>query len=179
MAGALLLATHACAFAVCMPPHPRPAACMPYAPAGPGADAKPTYTLHFKRTGVPLGDAYAVTDYFAQGMSFGTACWLLDLVPPVDAANRPMRLKRPSIFVMVSRFRAMTALRLLTPLWATAAEKAKVVQAFYNASAMTDDLKAEVRRLHAAAEATKASTATWQVIGARILLTPSPPSIIL
>ncbi len=36
-----------------------------------------------QREGTPLGTGFIFTDYFVQGMSFGSACWIVHLTPPL------------------------------------------------------------------------------------------------
>jgi hypothetical protein len=99
-------------------------------------------SLTFKRKGYLLADAYAVTDYFCQGMSFGKADWVAQFIPPKN------NFCRASLYVMLSRFRDWEAVKLLSPLWpagdATAREA--VIRAYYMASRMSGDLQAELQR---------------------------------
>jgi len=60
------------------------------------------YKFKIQRTTIPLGDAYVVTDFFCQGMSFGDAVWLAQLSRPAT--------RRPSIARASTRcFRASAA----------------------------------------------------------------------
>ncbi|EFJ39401.1 hypothetical protein VOLCADRAFT_101021 [Volvox carteri f. nagariensis] len=52
-----------------------------------------TATKNVRRVNVPLGDYYAVTDYFVQGRSFKEECWVTDLCVP------PGGLKRATISI--------------------------------------------------------------------------------
>ena len=99
------------------------------------------YTFNVKRTAFPLGDAYAVTDYFCQGMSFGEAIWLAQFMKP-NTGN----FSRASLYVLLSRFRDWDAVRPLSPLYKTEAEKKAVVDAYCKAATLTPDLKAELAR---------------------------------
>lgn len=101
-------------------------------------------SFKMSRTAIPLGAGYAVTDYWAQGVSFKDDLWFADLRPP-----RTGHFQRASIAVVISRFRNWDAFRALAPLWPdgdTAAE-AKVIDAWYAASKMDPKLRAEMQRL--------------------------------
>lgn len=109
--------------------------------------------LRLKRRNVPLGDAYAVTDFFVQGASFGSECWIIDLVPPRGG------LKRAALYVLLSRYRSMDDVRLLRPLYYTVDKDGRkehygrkvVIRAFNRAARCDPDLTAEWKLLREAA----------------------------
>lgn len=99
--------------------------------------------VHVHRLGLPLGDAYAVTDYFCQGMSFKEDLWLSHLVPPAVG-----KFERASPYVIITRHASMDRFHGLTPLWHTTAERELVIDKFYQAARSIDpDLVREVARL--------------------------------
>ena len=102
------------------------------------------------RRGIPLAGGYAVTDFFAQGMSFGDACWLVDLRPPSTGP-----FLRATILVMISRFANMTKLQLLAPLWDSPTHRTEVIARFHEALKPDPDLVRAIQRLHHIAQATK------------------------
>ncbi|PNH07742.1 hypothetical protein TSOC_005752 [Tetrabaena socialis] len=105
-----------------------------------------------KRYNIPLGDAYAVTDYYCQqGASFGEDCWIADLTPP------PQGLKRAAVLVILTRFKSLHHIRLLRPLYPANDTAAcnQAIQAFKDATALDDDLRAEMQRLRECAAATR------------------------
>ena len=106
-------------------------------------------TFKVKRRGIPLGDGYAVTDYFVQGMTFGNNPWLLHLVPPTDGRKNDDEgtLTRASILVAMSRYPLWSKVRLLAPLWTNPQEKAAVLDMFVKAATMGPDLIAFLERL--------------------------------
>lgn len=59
------------------------------------------------RRTIPLAGGYAVTDFFAQGMSFKEACWLMHLTPPPSGG-----LKRQSMLVSLTRYPRWTAVKV-------------------------------------------------------------------
>ena len=121
--------------------------------AGDGTTMSPD--LAFTRRGFPLVLAYAVTDYFAQGMSFKGACWILHLSPPPSG-----HFKRPSVLVPLTRYRHWGEVRSLCPLWSQSAneeDKQAVKDKFVACARVSPDLVAEMRRLKQAAIATRAS----------------------
>jgi hypothetical protein len=71
------------------------------------------YELTIKRKGISLQLAYCVTDYFAQGMSFRGAPWLLHLSLPDNRAV----FSRANLLIPLSRPSLWSQLKLLTPLW--------------------------------------------------------------
>jgi hypothetical protein len=100
----------------------------------------------FVRKGLPLYEAYVFTDFYAQGMSFGSS-------PVLHMLRKPdnNRLTRANVLVVVSRFASMDALRGLGPLWRDDVEKAAVVDAFLRATYADPTLDAALRRLDAIA----------------------------
>ena len=102
-----------------------------------------------QRRGIPLAGGYAVTDFFAQGMSFKDACWLVDLRPPSTGP-----FVRATALVMISRFADMHRLRLLAPLWDSTAHRTTVIARFHEALKPDPDLVRAMQRLHRLAEAT-------------------------
>jgi len=109
--------------------------------------------MRLTRWGVPLADAYAVTDFYCQGMNFRQQCWLAHLCPPTDGGG----LKRASVFVVISRWGRWEDVRLIVPLWPEGdmAERARVIQAFMHAACLEPELAAEMRRLKALAAQAK------------------------
>ena len=76
------------------------------------AGGAPQSSVQIQRRGFPLDLAYAVTDYWTQGMNFGRSAWLLDLTPPPTGG-----LSRASVVVPLTRYRDWDEVRLLRPLW--------------------------------------------------------------
>ena len=74
-------------------------------------------------------------------MSFGEAIWLAQFMKP-NTGN----FSRASLYVLLSRFRDWEAVRPLSPLYKTEAEKRAVVDAYCKAATLTPDLKAELAR---------------------------------
>ena len=128
-----------------------------HTPDGP----KTITTVKVRRRGIPLGDGYAVTDYFVQGMTFGNNPWLLHLAPPPDSGRDKDdgRLTRASILVAMSRYPLWSRVRLLAPLWTSTADKAAVLDTFVKAATLGPDLIAFLDRLrsHGAATARRHS----------------------
>jgi hypothetical protein len=105
---------------------------------------------------MPILSAYAVTDYYAQGMSFpADEPWVLHLNPPPDGP-----IKRASILVMLSRFSVWSKVRLIQPLWKTKAERLQVIMRFAEAMELEDGLHADLERLDALAAVTTARDGT-------------------
>lgn len=104
-----------------------------------------------KRVGFPLGDGFCVTDYYAQGQSFRSACWLAHLAKPDKGA-----LQRASVLVTLTRFRDWDAVLPWAPLWpeGDADRRDKVIEAFHRVARPSDDLHAELERLRIAEERT-------------------------
>ncbi len=115
-------------------------------------------SLRIRRVGLPLGEGYAVTDYYCQGLSFREKYWLAHLTPPSDGGG----IKRASLFVIKSRFRAWSAVIPVAPLWDphasnAASERERVIDAYWQAARMSGvevHLAAELQRLRALAAAT-------------------------
>ncbi|EFJ47340.1 hypothetical protein VOLCADRAFT_92117 [Volvox carteri f. nagariensis] len=105
--------------------------------------------LRVRCRNVPLGDAYAVTDFFVQGCSFKDDCWTVDLCPP------PTGIKCACLFVILTRYKSMDHIRLLHPLYNNAYEKAQVIKAFTKAATIHPDLDAESKLQTAAAQRTR------------------------
>ncbi|GIL91447.1 hypothetical protein Vretifemale_18999, partial [Volvox reticuliferus] len=108
-----------------------------------------TATKNVRRINVPLGDYYAVTDYFVQGRSFKEECWVADLSVP------PGGLKRATVYVLLTRYKTLNHIRLLRPLSTTPDERKRVVQQFLAATKLDPDLAAELRLLDRRATATR------------------------
>lgn len=119
-----------------------PADCLPvepcskvFKPSYPGkmmVGSKDYTGIKVKRKGYPLGEGMVFTDYYSQGMSFKSACWLVDLRVPPDG-----RLHRASLLVILTRYSSWLDVLLLQPLWpsgdsaAAAAAKRAVIEKFY------------------------------------------------
>jgi hypothetical protein len=108
-----------------------------------------TITKRVKRINVPLGDAYALTDFGVQGFSFGNRCFVVDLTVP------PRGIKRATLFVLLTRYKDFASVRLLRPLFTTEAGLEEVVDKFMAASELSVDLTAELRLLQRAADETR------------------------
>ncbi len=106
-------------------------------------------SVHIKRSGIPLGDGYAVTDYFVQGMTFGMKPWMVHLTPTPDhcLGDDDGNLQRPGILVTLSRHPLWSRVRPIAPLWTHAAERESVINTFANAATMGADLVAFLARL--------------------------------
>ena len=97
------------------------------------------------RNGFPIGDGFAVTDYFAEGLSFGAAPWYAYLAKPDRG-----RLQRASVLVTLTRFRDWDAVWVWAPLWRPGdeEERKRVVNSFAAAAKPSADLTvAEERTL--------------------------------
>ena len=98
-----------------------------------------------KRRGFPLNPAYAVTDYFAEGMTFGNDdTWAIHMtLPPKSSINRA------SVLVNISRFRGWSHVNVLCPLWRPLDPLARkdVIKRFSNFLKMSDDLVTDLKRL--------------------------------
>jgi hypothetical protein len=89
-----------------------------------------------------LSDAYAVTDYYCQGVSFKLDAWLAHLkVPPTVGG-----LRRPAVFVVLTRWGAWEQVTLLRLLWAAGdtVGREKVIDQFYELACLEPDLKKRV-----------------------------------
>ena len=126
-------------------------------------------SLAVARTNMPLGDAYAVTDFFVQGYSFKNECWLLDLAIVNNS------ILRSCLFVLLSLYRTWDDVKLLRPLHRTAHEKALVLAAFCRAARMDPDLAAE-HQLHTEAfERTKLAYPSAFTLAASLTAHLPPP----
>ena len=112
---------------------------------------EPSRTLRFSREGIPLGDAYAVSDYFCEGTSFKDACWIADMTPPTDGP-----FMRASVFVILSRFKSLKNFRTLRRLWNIGDEqtKNKMVEMYHTAAQMGAPLREELDRIDTLADIT-------------------------
>ena len=108
-----------------------------------------TATKNVRRVNVPLGDYYAVTDYFVQGRSFKEECWVVDLSVP------PGGLKRATMYVLLTRYKTLDHIRLLRPVSTTPDERKRVIKQFLAATKLDPDLAAELRLLHRRATETR------------------------
>jgi hypothetical protein len=144
-------------------PH-APPACVPVTPrkvtfkhALPQQRGAPGRQKHVQvaRTGLLLGDGYAVTDFYIQGMSFKDECWLLHLNVPPPGLNE--KLCRASVLVALTRFKDLQSCQLVAPLWrpGNAAERQHVIHKFMAATATDPDLIRCMQRLRLKAAATK------------------------
>jgi hypothetical protein len=93
-----------------------------------------------------LLNGYAVTDYFAQGLTFKDSRWIVHLTPPPAG-----QFARASIVVIISRYRSWDDVFLLEPLWHDGSQRLAVIERFQKALAMHSDLEAELARLQTAA----------------------------
>jgi hypothetical protein len=121
-------------------------------------------TVHVCRRNIPLGDGFAFTDYYTQGMSFGLAKWLADMRPPATGS-----IDRASVAVVLSRFQRWSLLKALTPLWPSEtpdmteeqrrkrqAAKDHVIDFYWNVAKMDPSLREEMQRLKDLAATTEA-----------------------
>ena len=94
-------------------------------------------------TGFKLRAASAVSDYWCQGTSFGDNCWLADMMPAPTGV-----VQRASFLVMMSRFKSKENFRTLRRLWkeGDCEEEARVKRVLLKATAMDEDLRAEMCR---------------------------------
>jgi hypothetical protein len=130
-------------------------------PAGGGREQEVKHSINVRRFGMNLSDAYAVTDYYCQGVSFKLDAWLAHLnVPPTGGG-----LRRPAVFVILTRWGAWENVTLLCPLWAAgdAAGRDKVIDQFYELACLEPDLSKELARLRLASDNAKEKFAEqWQ-----------------
>jgi hypothetical protein len=101
-----------------------------------------------KRRGFPVLNGYAVTDYYAQGLTFKDSLWLVHLTPPPSGS-----FARASIVVILSRYRSLDEVHLLEPLWGSATARQAVIAKFHKTLQMSGDLESELARLAALAQA--------------------------
>jgi hypothetical protein len=121
-----------------------------------------------------LLSGYAVTDYYAQGLTFKDDRWLVHLTPPPGG-----KFARASIVVIISRYRSWDSVHLLDRLWDSAAQREVAIDKFTKTLTMTPALEHELARLQAlAASLPAAATAdTGHATAAHPapqLTTPSP-----
>ena len=116
------------------------------------------YTISIKRVGIPLDHAMAVTDFYAQGVSFKKDPFFCHINPPPDSS-----IRRANILVPVSRPSLWDALHLVAPLWpkGDVQERKRVIQAFMRAVKPRPEYVKEMARLHDLA------SATWAELGDR------------
>ena len=110
--------------------------------------------VHCTRHGFQLGDGFAVTDYYAEGLSFGNDTWFAHLCRPHTG-----KLQRASVLVTLTRFADWDRVLAWTPLWpanATRQERERVIKAFHKAAKPPADLTAEMARLRGLANDTRA-----------------------
>jgi hypothetical protein len=95
-----------------------------------------------------LCDGFAVTDYSAQGQSFGDAVWFAHLGVPPDG-----QLSRASVLVTLTRFRDWGAVMPWAPLWPEGDEQRReyVIRRFCRAARPSRQLRRELRRQEHAA----------------------------
>ena len=108
--------------------------------------------ISMKRENVCLGSGYAVTDYYAQGLTFHERPWIVDLaIPPTG------QFPRAGIVVVTSRYRDSDDVHVLRPLWppGNALARERVVARYHSAMQMSDHLAAELERLRLLHEATQ------------------------
>lgn len=116
----------------------------------------------FKRSGVPLSGAYAVTDYYCQGASFKNDCWFLHLTPPAQ------HFSRASVLVALTRFASWSKVKSIAPVYdpRIKGSKDKVIRRFLSAAAMDPMLSSELARLR---ELTRKTEAKYSVFVQREL----------
>eukprot|EP00198_Chlamydomonas_reinhardtii_P004324 XP_001693660.1 predicted protein [Chlamydomonas reinhardtii] len=112
-------------------------------------------TIRVRRRNLPLGDAFAVTDFFVQGASFGDRRWVVDLLPTPMPNGGGICTSRACLFVVLTRYRSMDDVQLLRPLFTNSLERDLVVKSFLQATQLPDDLAAEDRLLRRQARATR------------------------
>lgn len=110
----------------------------------PHAHGDTAHSIKFTRWGIPLGDAYAVSDYYCEGASFKDDCWIADMMPPADGP-----FVRASVFVILSRFKSLNNFRALRRLWPKGDDIAKqrIVGIYQKTAIMSTQLRAELARL--------------------------------
>ena len=107
-----------------------------------------TKTVSVSLTGFKLRAASAVSDYWCQGTSFGDQCWLADMMPAPTGI-----VERASFLVMMSRFKSREMFRSLRKLWKDGhvEDEARVKRILHKATAMDEDLRAELCRTRVSA----------------------------
>lgn len=121
----------------------------------------PFGTWDLVKYGVPIGEGYAVTDFYCQGMNFRDQCWLAHLSPPPD----PTGLTRASVYVTLSRWHSWDDVKLIAPLWTPGnmEERIQVIDKFTKIARLGPELRAQLIRLKDLAVSTKQSHADqWQ-----------------
>jgi hypothetical protein len=115
--------------------------------------AAATHTARVRRFGFNLSDAYAVTDYYCQGMNFKHAKWMAHLSIPPDRGG----LRRPAVFVVMTRWGEWKLVWLSAPLWPAGDMRARadVIAAFHRLACLEPELLTELHRLRAAADTCK------------------------
>lgn len=94
--------------------------------------------VNVRRFGINLDDAYAVTDYYCQGVSFKSDAWMAHLnVPPTGGG-----LQRAAVFVILIRWGAWDDVALLAPLWRPGdrAARDRVIDQFHQLACLDPDL---------------------------------------
>eukprot|EP00882_Tetradesmus_deserticola_P032137 GHRQ01036370.1.p1 GENE.GHRQ01036370.1~~GHRQ01036370.1.p1 ORF type:complete len:255 (-),score=13.31 GHRQ01036370.1:415-1179(-) len=122
-------------------------------PAGGGPEKEMKCSMNVRRFGMDMSDAYAVTDYYCQGVSFKLDAWLAHLnLPPTGGG-----LQRAAVFVVLTRWGAWEHVALLCPLWPAgdAAARDKVIDQFHELACLEPDLRIELTRLKGVAEQAK------------------------
>lgn len=99
---------------------------------------------HFKvtRRNIPLGDGYAFTDFFSQGMSFKEQPWLADMRKPPTG-----QVDRASVNVVLSRYPRWSAFKALASLWHHDQERRQVIAFYHRVARMDNALRTEMQRL--------------------------------
>ncbi len=144
----------------------------PPTPAREGTEYRPPHfhnKVTVQRHGFMLESANAVTDYFAQGMSFRGKPNLLHITPPPGAGNH---YNRGNLLVTVSRPSLKSELNLLTPMWRPGDDddKQRVIKSVMDALTPSDNYLAEKARLQSL------SMATWDKHYERLCRETYPPS---
>ncbi|KXZ42507.1 hypothetical protein GPECTOR_140g683 [Gonium pectorale] len=131
-------------------------------------DGRGTVTsVKLRRTNLPLSDGYVVTDYFAQGLSFGNEPWVVDLTPAPSNTCAPS-IKQAAVYVMLSRFRSLATVRLLRPLFREGPASPQqvglpsfdeTVKAFHAATSLAPDLVAFLCHIELRAKASRLALA--------------------
>ena len=102
------------------------------------------------RKGFPLGNGDAVTDYYAQGLTF-IGPWLANLSQPPEFG-----LRRSGIVVIVSRYSTLHQLRLVQPLYG-ANDRLAVIKRWTKMLQLPAELRTEILRLRGLANETRAA----------------------
>lgn len=119
---------------------------------------KPPYNV--RRYGFRLCDAYAVTDFYCQGMNFKRDRWMAHLNIPTDGQG----LVRAALFVVLTRWGECKYVWLVAPLWPEndAVARDKVIDAFHAIACLEPHLKKELERLRqTAAQAKQVYVDQW------------------